>query len=46
LVVVLAPAESPRLLLLVRERGTTGSRTAEVAGEILARLEEANARAQ
>jgi cell division protein FtsI/penicillin-binding protein 2 len=46
LVVVLAPAESPRLLLLVRERGTTGSRTAEVAGEILARLEAANARAQ
>jgi cell division protein FtsI/penicillin-binding protein 2 len=41
LVVVLAPAENPRLLLLVRQRGTTGAQTAEVAGRMLARLEDA-----
>jgi cell division protein FtsI/penicillin-binding protein 2 len=45
LVVVLTPAGRPRLLLLVRERGTTGAQAAEVAGRMLSRLE-ANARAQ
>ena len=46
LVVVLAPAENPRLLLLVRQRGTTGAQTAEVAGRMLARLEDAHAPAR
>ena len=39
LVVVLSPAENPELLLLVRQRGTTGAQTAEVAGQMLSRLE-------
>jgi len=39
LVVVLTPAENPDLLLLVRQRGTTGAQTAEVAGQMLLRLE-------
>ena len=41
LVVALAPAEHPRLLLLVRERGTTGAQAAEVAGRMLAKIEAA-----
>jgi cell division protein FtsI/penicillin-binding protein 2 len=40
LVVLAAPQENPRWLLLVRERGTTGAMTAEIAGEMLTRLEE------
>jgi cell division protein FtsI/penicillin-binding protein 2 len=43
LVLVLAPAESPRLLLLVRRRGTTGAMTAEWAGRMLTKMEEAHA---
>jgi hypothetical protein len=43
LVVALTPAEEPRLLLLVRERGTTGAHAAEVAGRMFALLEDANA---
>ena len=43
LVVLMTPAEAPRLLLLVRERGTTGAMTAELAGRMLARIEEAHA---
>lgn len=43
LVVVMAPAENPRWVLLVRQRGTTGAHTAEVAGKMLARLEGADA---
>jgi cell division protein FtsI/penicillin-binding protein 2 len=39
LVVAIAPAESPRWVLLVRQRGTTGAHTAEVAGQMLASLE-------
>lgn len=39
LVVLLAPADAPRLLLLVRKRGTTGSQTADVAGRMLARIQ-------
>jgi cell division protein FtsI/penicillin-binding protein 2 len=39
LVVVLYPAEAPRLLLMVRERGTTGAATAAVAGEMLSQIE-------
>jgi len=39
LTIVLAPAASPRLLLLVREHGTTGAATAIVAGEMLSRIE-------
>jgi hypothetical protein len=39
LAVLAAPAENPRMLLLVRQRGTTGAQTAEVAGQMLARLE-------
>jgi len=39
LVVVLVSAKAPHLLLLVRQRGTTGARTAEVAGRMLARIE-------
>jgi cell division protein FtsI/penicillin-binding protein 2 len=44
LVVVMAPAENPRWVLLVRQRGTTGAHTAEVAGKMLANLESADAR--
>jgi cell division protein FtsI/penicillin-binding protein 2 len=40
LVMVLAPAEHPHLLLLVRQRGTTGAQTSEVAGKMLSRIEE------
>lgn len=39
LVVLLAPADVPRLLLLVRKRGTTGAQTAELAGRMLARIQ-------
>jgi cell division protein FtsI/penicillin-binding protein 2 len=46
LVVVLAPAENPNLLLLVRQRGTTGAQTAELAGEMLSRLETAHDQAR
>jgi cell division protein FtsI/penicillin-binding protein 2 len=46
LVVVLAPAENPRLLLLVRQRGTTGAQTAEVAGQMLSRIEGSHAQAR
>ena len=35
LVVALTPSESPRLLLLVRERGTTGAATAAIAARML-----------
>jgi cell division protein FtsI/penicillin-binding protein 2 len=40
LVVALVPAEQPTLLLLVRNRGTTGARAAEIAGEMLSRIED------
>jgi hypothetical protein len=40
LVVALTPAEQPTLLLLVRNRGTTGARAAEIAGEMLSRIED------
>lgn len=43
LVAVLAPAENPRWVLLVRQRGTTGAQTAEVAGKMLASLEDGHA---
>jgi cell division protein FtsI/penicillin-binding protein 2 len=43
LVVVLAPAENPHWVLLVRQRGTTGAQTAEVAGKMLASLEDGHA---
>jgi hypothetical protein len=43
LVVVMAPAENPRWVLLVRQRGTTGAHTAETAGKMLASLEDADA---
>jgi stage II sporulation protein D len=46
LVVVLAPAENPRVLLLVRERGTTGAHAAELAGRMLSRLEDSYASAR
>ena len=46
LVVALTPAENPRLLLLVRQRGTTGAQAAEVAGWMLSRLEESHAPAR
>jgi cell division protein FtsI/penicillin-binding protein 2 len=46
LVVALTPAENPRLLLLVRQRGTTGALAAEVAGRMLSRLEESHAPAR
>lgn len=46
LVVVLAPAENPDLLLLVRQRGTTGAATAGVAGQMLSLLEGAHAQAR
>ena len=39
LVVVLSPADHPELLLLVRQRGTTGAQTAEAAGQMLSLLE-------
>jgi cell division protein FtsI/penicillin-binding protein 2 len=44
LVVVMAPAESPRWVLLVRQRGTTGAHTAEMAGKMLASLEGSDAK--
>jgi len=37
--VVLFPADDPRLLLLVRRHGTTGAKTAELAGAMLQALE-------
>jgi len=40
LVVAMAPAENPRLVLLVRQRGTTGAQTAQMAGNMLASLEQ------
>jgi hypothetical protein len=40
LVVTLTPSESPRLLLLVRERGTTGAATAVMAARMLHALRE------
>jgi hypothetical protein len=46
LVVVLAPAENPNLLLLVRQRGTTGAATAGLAGQMLSLLEGAHAQAR
>jgi cell division protein FtsI/penicillin-binding protein 2 len=39
LAIVLFPADSPRLLILVRQRGTTGAQTAELAGKMLTRLQ-------
>ena len=39
LVVAIAGVEHPKLLLLVRERGTTGAQTAEVAGKMLSWVE-------
>ena len=46
LVVLLTPADHPRLLLLVRQRGTTGAETAALAGQMLTRLEGAHAEAR
>jgi hypothetical protein len=43
LTVVLAPADHPRVVLLVRERGTTGAQAVDVAGKMLSLLEEAHA---
>jgi cell division protein FtsI/penicillin-binding protein 2 len=43
LVVAMAPADRPRWVLLVRQRGTTGAHTAEIAGKMLASLEGADA---
>jgi hypothetical protein len=43
LVVEIAPAENPRWVLLVRQRGTTGAHTAEIAGQMLTSLEVADA---
>jgi hypothetical protein len=43
LVVVLAPAEHPQLLLLVRLRGTTGAHAAELADRMLGELEDSHA---
>lgn len=43
LAVLMTPAESPTLLLLVRERGTTGAVAAGLAGEMLTRIEETHA---
>jgi hypothetical protein len=40
LVVALTPRESPRLLLLLRERGTTGAATAAIAAGMLQTLRE------
>ncbi len=37
-VVVLAPAEQPQLLLMVRVHGAPGSQAAKIAGEMLSRL--------
>jgi cell division protein FtsI/penicillin-binding protein 2 len=44
LVVVLAPAENPRLLLLVRQHGTTGAMTAVLAGRMLLQIERTDVR--
>jgi cell division protein FtsI/penicillin-binding protein 2 len=44
LVVVLAPAGEPQVLLLVRQRGKTGAQTATLAGRMLTALEAAHAR--
>lgn len=44
LVVVLTPAEGPQVLLLVRQRGTTGAQTAALAGRMLDALEAGHAR--
>lgn len=38
LAVVMYPLRSPRLLILVRKRGTTGAQAARVAGDILRRI--------
>ena len=46
LVVVLTPAMNPDRLLFVRQRGTTGAQTAELAGEMLSRLEEPHVQAR
>jgi len=43
LVVAIVPADDPRWVLLVRQRGTTGAHTAEIAGRMLASLEGADA---
>ncbi len=40
MVVAVMPSESPRLLLLLRERGTTGAATAAIAAEMLQTLRE------
>jgi cell division protein FtsI/penicillin-binding protein 2 len=39
LAIVLFPSDSPRLLTLVRQRGTTGAQAAELAGKMLTRLQ-------
>jgi cell division protein FtsI/penicillin-binding protein 2 len=39
LAIVLFPADSPRLLILVHQRGATGAQTAELAGKMLTRLQ-------
>ena len=36
---VLLPADAPEILLLVREHGVTGAKTAELAGKLLAEME-------
>jgi len=43
LVAIIAPADNPRWMLLMRQRWTTGAHTAETAGRMLASLESANA---
>jgi cell division protein FtsI/penicillin-binding protein 2 len=43
LVVLMAPAQSPRWVLLVRQRGTNGANAAEVAGRMLTLLEDPHA---
>jgi cell division protein FtsI/penicillin-binding protein 2 len=42
LAVLIAPVDVPRLLLLVRQRGTTGAQTALLAGEMLTRMQREN----
>ena len=42
LAVLIAPAEHPRLLLLVRQRAITGALAAQLAGQMLTQLEDAH----
>lgn len=37
---VMLPADAPEILLLVREHGVTGAKTAELAGKLLAEMEQ------